>query len=319
MLYEPLTLQDNRRVLQIAGRSPFTRTVSHIGFSGPDVYRGGRVLGARDEAGEVCAYLIFTTPAERSVLHIAFVGVDAAFQGRGIGWELIRYAAAGTTSSTIDLVCDVANQSALGFYARYGFQVVRSLRGWPVLSLDLDPFVLKARRSDRWVPFAPAALTIATATRAVIAEAAPVSQILYPFATPQNLTELRRRFPAARLVGGQVGDAFAAERPGWSWPRRLSRAWGAFLGFNHLTLRNLAAGDWKVDLIDSFAARRPRWMFLNDTSGKYLHLNYRAYGLAAPDRDRYREAFQDFVARRWAYRCISFAAHNASGYYLFGP
>jgi [ribosomal protein S18]-alanine N-acetyltransferase len=105
--------------------------------------RGAVTLVAADSAGDVAGFIV----AHGGLTgHIITIDVVAAARGGGVGSLLLRAAedrlrTAGSTA--VDLETAVDNISALSFYKRHGYSVIRT---WPrYYSNGVDALVLKKR------------------------------------------------------------------------------------------------------------------------------------------------------------------------------
>jgi len=60
--------------------------------------------------------------------HLAFIGVDAAHQGKGAGGDLMRYRLAQIDAEGAYAYLESSNPRNVHFYQRHGFEVVREIR-----------------------------------------------------------------------------------------------------------------------------------------------------------------------------------------------
>jgi ribosomal protein S18 acetylase RimI-like enzyme len=66
--------------------------------------------------------------------HLAFIGVDPARQGRGIGAGLLRHTLARVDAAGVQAYLESSNPANVSLYRRHGFDVTREIRvsGSPV-------------------------------------------------------------------------------------------------------------------------------------------------------------------------------------------
>lgn len=60
--------------------------------------------------------------------HLAFIGVDPAHQGQGIGAALLRYALERIDEQGLHAYLESSNPANISLYKRHGFEVVREIR-----------------------------------------------------------------------------------------------------------------------------------------------------------------------------------------------
>jgi len=60
--------------------------------------------------------------------HLAFIGVDPACQGRGIGAALLRHTLARIDEQHLHAYLESSNPANVPLYRRHGFEVVREIR-----------------------------------------------------------------------------------------------------------------------------------------------------------------------------------------------
>ena len=60
--------------------------------------------------------------------HLAFIGVDPAHQGRGIGAALLRHTLARVDEDHLPSYLESSNPANISLYRRHGFEVVREIR-----------------------------------------------------------------------------------------------------------------------------------------------------------------------------------------------
>jgi GNAT superfamily N-acetyltransferase len=74
--------------------------------------------------------------------HLAFIGVDAAHQGRGLGAELMRHRLMQLDAQGVVAYLESSNPRNVPFYRRHGFEVVREIRvggSPPVVPMRREP------------------------------------------------------------------------------------------------------------------------------------------------------------------------------------
>lgn len=70
--------------------------------------------------------------------------------------------------------------------------------------------------------------------------------------------------------------------------------WGASLDYNNFTITDLyGRGRSCSILLNLVISKKPIWIQITDTARKYLHLNYKRYGLHSKDNLEYITAFID--------------------------
>lgn len=60
--------------------------------------------------------------------HLAFIGVDPAHQGQGIGAALLRYALAQIDAQGLHAYLESSNPANISLHRRHGFEVIREIR-----------------------------------------------------------------------------------------------------------------------------------------------------------------------------------------------
>jgi ribosomal protein S18 acetylase RimI-like enzyme len=60
--------------------------------------------------------------------HLALIGVDPTYQGRGIGSTLLRYALARIDAERLPAYLESSNPANVPLYRRHGFEVIREVR-----------------------------------------------------------------------------------------------------------------------------------------------------------------------------------------------
>lgn len=82
---------------------------------------------ARSEVRSVLEQMGAAHPKEPH-WHLAFVGVDPAHQGRGIGAALLRSTLARIDEQRLHAYLESSNPANVSLYRRHGFEVVREIR-----------------------------------------------------------------------------------------------------------------------------------------------------------------------------------------------
>jgi GNAT superfamily N-acetyltransferase len=60
--------------------------------------------------------------------HLAFIGVDAAHQGKGVGADLMRFRLAQIDAKRLHAYLESSNPRNVHFYQRHGFEIIREIR-----------------------------------------------------------------------------------------------------------------------------------------------------------------------------------------------
>jgi ribosomal protein S18 acetylase RimI-like enzyme len=60
--------------------------------------------------------------------HLAFIGVDAAHQGKGVGADLMRHRLAQIDATRLHAYLESSNPRNVHFYQRHGFEIIREIR-----------------------------------------------------------------------------------------------------------------------------------------------------------------------------------------------
>jgi len=82
---------------------------------------------ARSEVLEVLEQMSASHPAEAH-WHLAFIGVDAAHQGTGVGADLMRHRLDMIDAQGVLAYLESSNPQNVPFYRRHGFEVLREIR-----------------------------------------------------------------------------------------------------------------------------------------------------------------------------------------------
>jgi ribosomal protein S18 acetylase RimI-like enzyme len=82
---------------------------------------------ARSECDAVLEQMSASHPKEPH-WHLAFIGVDPAHHGRGLGSELLRHTLAGIDRDHLHSYLESSNPANLPLYRRHGFEVIREIR-----------------------------------------------------------------------------------------------------------------------------------------------------------------------------------------------
>jgi ribosomal protein S18 acetylase RimI-like enzyme len=82
---------------------------------------------ARSEVVSVLEQMAACHPKEKH-WHLAFIGVDVAHQGQGIGADLMRHRLAQIDATGACAYLESSNPRNIHFYQRHGFEIVREIR-----------------------------------------------------------------------------------------------------------------------------------------------------------------------------------------------
>lgn len=82
---------------------------------------------ARSEVSSILEQMGEAHPKEPH-WHLAFIGVDPAHQGKGIGAALLRYALAQIDEQGLLGYLESSNPANISLYRRHGFEVIREIR-----------------------------------------------------------------------------------------------------------------------------------------------------------------------------------------------
>jgi ribosomal protein S18 acetylase RimI-like enzyme len=82
---------------------------------------------ARSEVHSVLKQMGESHP-EHEHWHLAFIGVDAAHQGKGVGADLMRHRLAEIDAKGLHAYLESSNPRNIHFYQRHGFEVLREIR-----------------------------------------------------------------------------------------------------------------------------------------------------------------------------------------------
>lgn len=126
-----------------------------------------------------------------------------------------------------------------------------------------------------------------------------------------------------RAFRATKGDALAGFRSLSRW-RHEREHWGASLDYNKFTLLSLThpsgPQSWKRELLREVLAQNPTWIELTDSAIRYLHLNFKSYGLRSPTLSSYlarvAEAVNQITASSYTYHIAAAAHHSAASYLL---
>lgn len=178
--------------------------------------------------------------------------------------------------------------------------------------------------------------------RAIFGKAPDVDYIWEAFAGMGVTAEvLRDRFPRAIIEAtdldeecvqtyNEKGYGTAFQENALSHLKRVipqpARAWGISLDYNKFTIfdlqgvREVTGERWKLDLFRRVLAAEPAWIQLTDSACRYLHLNWRNYGLPKNDIGDYVDALWGAVRAQPGgrpYDLVDWAKHHAASYHLF--
>ena len=82
---------------------------------------------ARSEVSSILEQMGEAHPKEPH-WHLAFIGVDPAHQGKGIGAALLRYALAQIDEKGLHSYLESSNPANISLYRRHGFEVIHEIR-----------------------------------------------------------------------------------------------------------------------------------------------------------------------------------------------
>jgi len=96
--------------------------------------------------------------------------------------------------------------------------------------------------------------------------------------------------------------------------------WACSVDFNKFTLLNmLDAVGWQITLLDEVVARQPKWLHLGDTATKYLHLNWKSYGIPNAKFETYLDKLDATYYQVWGYRIARLARHHGAAQMVLLP
>ena len=96
--------------------------------------------------------------------------------------------------------------------------------------------------------------------------------------------------------------------------------WAATLDFNKFTLRDVVARMcWRTALIDEVVSHQPVWLHVGDSACKYLHLNWKCYGISDHHILTYLNKLDDLVSALWGYWIWRVGKHNGAAQMLLLP
>ena len=81
---------------------------------------------ARSEGGSMLEQISAAHPREPH-WHLAFIGVDPAHQGRGLGAALLRHTLAQVDEQHLHAYLESSNPANVSLYRRHGFEVIREI------------------------------------------------------------------------------------------------------------------------------------------------------------------------------------------------
>jgi GNAT superfamily N-acetyltransferase len=81
----------------------------------------------RSEVQAVLEQMSASHPKEEH-WHLAFIGVDAAHQGKGVGADLMRHRLARIDAKGVHAYLESSNPRNIHFYQRFGFEIIREIR-----------------------------------------------------------------------------------------------------------------------------------------------------------------------------------------------
>jgi hypothetical protein len=96
--------------------------------------------------------------------------------------------------------------------------------------------------------------------------------------------------------------------------------WAASLDFNKFTLLDLTERVcWRTALIDEVVSHQPKWIHISDSASKYLHLNWRQYGISGPHLLTYLNKLDLFFGQIWGYYIWRVGRHHGAAQTLLLP
>jgi len=96
--------------------------------------------------------------------------------------------------------------------------------------------------------------------------------------------------------------------------------WACSVDFNKFTLLNmLDTVNWQTILLDEIVARQPKWIHFGDTAMKYLHLNWKSYGIPNAKFETYLDKLDATYQQIWGYRIARVARHTGAAQMVLLP
>ena len=96
--------------------------------------------------------------------------------------------------------------------------------------------------------------------------------------------------------------------------------WAASLDFNKFTLVDVTARVcWRTALIDEVVTHRPRWLHIGDSACKYLHLNWKGYGIRDGHILTYLNKLDALASELWGFWIWRVGRHNGAAQMLLLP
>lgn len=139
----------------------------------------------------------------------------------------------------------------------------------------------------------------------ILLEAQPGARLSSVDLDPECVDAYNRRHQGSSATA-VVGDASEFIQ-NWS----PTGPWGATLDFNRFTLLDLTGRlNWKTALIDEVIIRRPDWIHITDSAAKYLHMNWRSYGLEDAEFLSYVRKLDWWINSLWGYSIVRSSRHS---------
>ncbi len=76
---------------------------------------------------------------------------------------------------------------------------------------------------------------------------------------------------------------------------------------------------WQSVLLDEIMARQPKWLHIGDTASKYLHLNWKSYGILDGRFETYLSKLDELYHQIWGYRIARLARHSGAAQMVLLP
>jgi hypothetical protein len=96
--------------------------------------------------------------------------------------------------------------------------------------------------------------------------------------------------------------------------------WAASLDFNKFTLLDLTERVcWRTALIDEVVSHQPQWIHIGDSACKYLHLNWKQYGMNNNRLLTYLAKLDLFMSQIWGYWIWRVGRHHGAAQILLRP